>query len=64
MKRLRWSHLILLALVLVLAYLVGSRLSVRMGGTPAGLRSDFETEEQWLLTQIVTDVAVDGDCRH
>lgn len=56
-KRRLVEILVLLVLAGVLGFYVYDRLGSRMGGTPAPLDSQFATEEDWLLDEILEDLA-------
>jgi tetratricopeptide (TPR) repeat protein len=55
--RKRLEVLALVALAAVLGYFVSQRIGMRMGGSPSSLTSRFESEDAWILDEIVRDLA-------
>ena len=53
----RVAALVLLLLAAVLGFFVYERVGMRMGGSPSSLRSRYETEEAWIVGEIVRDIA-------
>ncbi len=49
--------LVLLVLAAVLGFFVYERVGMRMGGSPSSLRSRYATEEEWIVGEIVRDIA-------
>ncbi len=56
-SRNRIAALVLLLLAAVLGYFVYERLGMRMGGSPSSLRSPYATEDEWIVGEIVRDIA-------
>ncbi len=56
-SRNRVAVLVLLLLAAVLGFFVYERLGIRMGGSPSSLRSAYATEEDWIVGEIVRDIA-------
>jgi tetratricopeptide (TPR) repeat protein len=56
-SRNRASLIVLLLLAALLGYFVYQRLGMRMGGAPSSLRSEYSSEEEWIMGEIVRDVA-------
>ncbi len=56
-SRNRIAALVLLLLAAVLGFFVYERLGMRMGGSPSSLRSTYATEDEWIVGEIVRDIA-------
>src|SRR5574342_1098239 len=55
--RKRVEVIVLLALAVALGYFAYERIGMRMGGNPSPLISPFESEEEWVIDQVVRDLA-------
>jgi hypothetical protein len=60
----RAGILVLSLLAAVLGVFLYLRTGMRMGGAPSSLRSDYSTEEEWIVGEIVADIAEMGAYAH